>query len=313
VPIEKKLLWWAAGATLAGGVAGYFGWRERKARADAKEARTKREFVQGAAYADVGGLHREKAILREVVEQPMRDPGLYERLGVKAHRGILLAGPPGCGKTLLARAVAQESGAYFEVVAGPEILSKWVGESEANLRSVFHRAREKAPAIVFLDELDAIAPRRAGLHQHHEVSLVTQLLTLMDGMEGFPNVIVIGATNAPDSIDAALRRPGRFDYEVRIGMPNAEERAEILQVHTRMMPLAADVDLADVAAQTAGYTGADLAALAREAAMDALRRARSPEPGPPIAAASLIVTYADFMSGMEKVEPWFRRIDGGRA
>lgn len=311
--MDKKVLWWAAGATIAGGVAGYVAWRERKARQQAREARTKKEFVQGAAYADVGGLHREKALLREVVELPMRDPDMYARLGVKAHRGILLAGPPGCGKTLLARAVATESGAHFEVVAGPEILSKWVGESEANLRSVFHRAREKAPAIVFLDELDAIAPRRSSLHQHHEVSLVTQLLTLMDGLEGFPDVIVIGATNAPDSIDAALRRPGRFDYEVRIGMPNSEERREILEVHTRSMPLGPDVDLADIAAQTAGYTGADLAAVAREAAMEALRRARTPENGPPVPAASLVVSYKDFMSAMDKVEPWFRRIDGGRA
>jgi transitional endoplasmic reticulum ATPase len=135
----------------------------------------------------------------------------------------------------------------------------------------------------------------------------------MDGLEGFPNVIVIGATNAPDSIDGALRRPGRFDYEVRIGMPNGEERREILQVHTRVMPLAPDVDLADVAAQTAGYTGADLAAVAREAAMDALRRARTPDSGPPAPSASLVVTYADFMTAMDKVEPWFRRIDGGRA
>ena len=224
-------------------------------------------------YEDVGGLSREIRKVREMIELPLRHPEVFERLGIDAPKGVLLHGPPGTGKTLIARAVASETDASFLSIAGPEIMAKYYGESEGKLRSLFEEAQRSAPAIIFLDEIDAIAPKRAEMGGEKQVErrVVAQLLALMDGLEQRGEVIVIGASNVPDSIDPALRRPGRFDREIEIGIPDAPGRLEILHVHTRGMPLSDDVDLERLARITHGHVGADLEALAREAAMACLR------------------------------------------
>ncbi|NTV65538.1 MAG: AAA family ATPase, partial [Oscillochloris sp.] len=233
------------------------------------------EEQRGAStYEDIGGLRREVRRIREMIELPLRFPEVFERLAIRPPRGVLLHGPPGCGKTLIARAVAHETSARFFHVAGPEIIDQWYGSSEAHLRRIFEDAERRAPSIIFLDEIDAIAPRREQLSAERQAErrLVAQLLTLMDGLESRGNVVVIGATNIPDTLDPALRRPGRFDREININVPDQEGRREIIAIHTRGMPLAEDVNLDTLAAQTHGCVGADLEALCREAAMSALRR-----------------------------------------
>ncbi len=228
--------------------------------------------AQRIAYEDVGGLRRELGSIREMIELPLRYPEIFEQLGIDAPKGVLMHGPPGCGKTLIARAVANETEAKFFTLSGPEIMHKYYGESEAHLRQVFEEA-SKAPSIVFLDEIDAIAPKRSALggEQQVERRVVSQLLTLMDGLDARGQVIVIGATNLPDALDPALRRPGRFDREITIGVPDRTARREILEIHSRGMPLADDIDLDRLAQITHGFVGADLQSLAREAAMARLR------------------------------------------
>ena len=229
------------------------------------------EVTRRTTYEDIGGLDEEMQRIREMVELPLRHPEIFQRLGIDPPKGVLLHGPPGCGKTLLARAVASESEANFYAINGPEIMSKFYGESEARLRKIFEDGEKNAPSIIFIDEIDAIAPKRAEVTGEVERRVVAQLLASMDGLKARGNVIVIAATNRPEGIDPALRRPGRFDREIEIGIPDRGGRLEILQIHTRGMPLA-DVDLKRFAEVTHGYTGADLAALCREAAMKALRR-----------------------------------------
>jgi transitional endoplasmic reticulum ATPase len=230
------------------------------------------EGVKRFSYEDIGGLKDELQRLRETIELPLRHPELFQKLGIEPPKGVLLYGPPGTGKTLIAKAVASESGAHFISIAGPEVISKYYGESEQRLREVFEEARENAPSIIFIDELDSIAPRREEVTGEVERRVVAQLLTMMDGLEERGQVVVIGATNRVDAIDAALRRPGRFDREIEIGVPSELDRIEILKIHTRGMPLAEDVNISTLAQQTHGFVGADLAALAREAAIRALRR-----------------------------------------
>ena len=263
---------------------------------------------QKVSYEDVGGLGRTVPRVREMIELPLRFPQVFERLGIDPPRGVLLYGPPGCGKTLLARAVANETAAHFIHVNGPEIIHKFYGESEAHLRKIFAEAKAKAPSIIFLDEIDGIAPKRAEVTGEVEKRVVAQLLALMDGLKTRGQVIVIGATNIQQNLDPALRRPGRFDREIEIGIPDRSGRGEILEIHTRGMPLAADVDTAHLAAVTHGFGGADLQALAREAAMAALRRLM---PNVDLATAdipvqdlmALEVTMPDFLDALHEVEP----------
>ncbi|MBI4607890.1 MAG: CDC48 family AAA ATPase [Candidatus Rokubacteria bacterium] len=223
------------------------------------------------SYEDIGGLHREIQRVREMIELPLKYPEVFERLGIGAPKGVLLHGPPGCGKTLIARAVANETDARFFAVSGPEVIHKFYGESEAKLRKLFEEAERQAPSIVFLDEIDAIAPKRETVVGEVEKRVVAQLLALMDGLRSRGQVIVIGATNLPNLLDPALRRPGRFDREITIGIPDKRGRREILEIHTRGMPMAEDVDLEELSEITHGFVGADLEALCREAAMAALR------------------------------------------
>jgi len=259
-------------------------------------------------YEDIGGLHEEIQRVREMVELPLRHPELFQRLGIDPPKGVLLHGPPGCGKTLLARAVANESEANFFSINGPEIMSKFYGESEARLREIFQQAQQNAPSIIFIDELDAIAPKREEVTGEVERRVVAQLLALMDGLSSRGNVIVIGATNRPSALDPALRRPGRFDREIEIGVPDKQGRYEILQIHTRGMPLAEDVDLKKLFEMTHGYTGADLAALCRETAMKALRRYLpqinlEEERIPPSVLEKMEVKMEDFMNAYKEVTP----------
>ncbi|ENN96387.1 cell division protein CDC48 [Methanocaldococcus villosus KIN24-T80] len=264
--------------------------------------------IPDVTYEDIGGLKEEIRKVREMIELPMRHPELFEKLGIEPPKGVLLIGPPGTGKTLLAKAVANEAGANFYVINGPEIMSKYVGETEENLRKIFEEAEENAPSIIFIDEIDAIAPKRDEVTGEVERRLVAQLLTLMDGLKGRGQVIVIGATNRPDAIDPALRRPGRFDREIYIGVPDREGRKEILQIHTRNMPLAEDVDLDYLADVTHGFVGADLAALCKEAAMRALRRVLpdidlEAEEIPKEILDNLKVTMDDFKEALKDIEP----------
>lgn len=229
------------------------------------------EALNEVGYDDIGGCRKQLAQIKEMVELPLRHPQLFKAIGVKPPRGILLYGPPGTGKTLIARAVANETGAFFFLINGPEIMSKLAGESESNLRKAFEEAEKNAPAIIFIDELDAIAPKREKTHGEVERRIVSQLLTLMDGLKQRAHVIVMAATNRPNSVDGALRRFGRFDREVDIGIPDATGRLEILRIHTKNMKLADDVDLEQVAQETHGHVGADLAALCSEAALQQIR------------------------------------------
>jgi len=261
-------------------------------------------------YEDIGGLRRVTRRIREMIELPLRYPEVFERLGIDPPKGVLLHGPPGCGKTLIARAVAHETSAYYININGPEVIDKWYGASEANLREFFEDARRHSPAIIFIDEIDALAPKREEMSGEKQVErrVVAQLLALMDGLESRGNVMVIAATNIPNTLDPALRRPGRFDREIAIGVPDREGRKEIVEIHTRGMPLAEDVDLENLAAITHGFVGADLEALCREAAMSSLRRIMpdidfGQAKVPYEQLMNLEVTYSDFLSALTEVEP----------
>ena len=258
------------------------------------------------SYEDIGGLEREVARVREIVELPLKHSRIFERLGILAPKGVLLYGPPGTGKTLLARAVAAESRVHFIHLNGPEIMRKFYGESEAKLREVFEEAARHAPAILFIDEIDAVAPKRTDVAGEVEKRVVAQLLSLMDGFVARGQVIVIGATNIPEVLDPALRRPGRFDREIEIGVPNTQARLQILRIHTRAMPLAPDVDLREIAEHSHGFVGADLEALGQEVGMIALRRFLSSAPLETDGATRLktwlrcSVTREDFLGGPER-------------
>ncbi len=284
--------------------------------------------VPTVTYDDIGGLSEAIQKIREMVELPLRHPELFERVGIEPPKGVLLYGPPGTGKTLLAKAVANESDASFFYIGGPEIVSKYMGESEQRLRQIFKEAQEKAPAIIFIDEIDAIAPKREETQGEVERRVVAQLLTLMDGLKSRGQVIVIGATNRPDSLDPALRRPGRFDREIEIGVPDRKGRFEILQIHTRNMPLShvdktlakkekdkekvnkksVEILLKELATLTHGYTGADLSALVKEAAIKALRRVL-PEINveedeiPREVLEKIVVKREDFMNALKEISP----------
>lgn len=258
-------------------------------------------------YDDIGGLGSAVDQVREMVELPLRHPELFQRLGIDPPKGVLLHGPPGTGKTLLARAVANETEAHFFHIAGPEIMGSRYGESEERLRQVFQEASQNAPSIIFIDEIDSIAPKREQVTGEVERRIVAQLLTLMDGLEPRQNIVVIGATNRRDAIDEALRRPGRFDREIVIGVPDHKGRREVLSIHTRGMPLAEDIDLDEIARTTYGFVGADLGALTREAAMDALRRILPDinlrEGIPAEILEKLSVSQGDFLSAMKRIQP----------
>jgi len=259
-------------------------------------------------YDDIGGMGSTIDQLREMVELPLRYPQLFDRLGVDPPKGVLLHGPPGTGKTRLARAVANESAAEFFLINGPEIMGSAYGESESKLRQVFEEAAKAAPSIVFIDEIDSIAPKRGNVSGEAEKRLVAQLLTLMDGLEPRANLVVIAATNRPEAIDEALRRPGRFDREIVVGVPDERGRREILGIHTRGMPLGERVDLDELARTTYGFVGADLAALAREAAIEAVRRIMprlnlEDETIPPEVLDTLSVTREDFLEAIKRVQP----------
>ncbi len=259
-------------------------------------------------YDDVGGLKEEITRLREIVELPLRHPEVFKRLGIEAPSGILLYGPPGCGKTLLAKALANETEANIYPVNGPEVMNKYYGETESRLREIFKEARSNSPSIIFIDEIDAIAPKREEVFGDVEKRVVAQLLALMDGLSERGSVVVIGATNRPEGIDPALRRPGRFDREVEISVPNVEGRHEILQIHTRGMPLTKDVEIRALAEELHGYTGADLRALCREAALKALRRYLPDldlEGGsiPPEVLEKMVVSLQDFHESFKEIVP----------
>ncbi len=264
--------------------------------------------VPQVTYEDIGGLKDEIQKVREMIELPLRHPEIFEKLGVEAPKGVLLYGPPGTGKTLLAKAVATESNAHFIPISGPEIMSKFYGESEARLREIFKEAKEKAPTIIFIDEIDSIAPKREEVTGEVERRVVSQLLSLMDGLEARGKVIVIAATNRPNAIDPALRRPGRFDREIEIKVPDKKGRYEILQIHTRHMPLTPDVDLERLASVTHGFVGADTEYLCKEAAMKTLRRMLpvlklGEERLSPEVLDKLIVTMSDFEEALKDVMP----------
>jgi len=264
--------------------------------------------ISTISYEDIGGLKDEVQKVREMIELPLRHPELFERLGIEAPKGVLIYGAPGCGKTLLAKAVANESEAHFITINGPEIVSKYVGEAEERLRNIFQDAENNAPSIVFIDEIDAIAPKREEVVGEVEKRIVSQLLTLMDGLKSRGQVVVIGATNRPNSIDPALRRPGRFDREIEMGVPDKKGRKEILQIHTRGMPLKEDVSLDEIAAQTHGFVGADVQSLVKEAAMKALRRMLpkinlEDEEIPQKILDEIRVEKADFNNALREVRP----------
>lgn len=265
--------------------------------------------VPTITYEDIGGLKPEIEKIREMVELPLRHPEIFAKLGIDPPKGVLLYGPPGTGKTLLARAVASESGAHFISVSGPEFMSKWYGQSEQNLRKIFKEAEKNAPSIIFIDEIDSIAPKREEVTGEVERRVVSQMLTLMDGLKKRGRVIVIAATNRENALDAALRRGGRFDREIEIGVPDQKGRKQILQIHTRNMPLEQDVNLNQIAAITYGYVGADVEALCKEAAMSALRRVlpgiswKETKELPADVMEKLRINKDDFQNALKMVEP----------
>ncbi len=259
-------------------------------------------------YEEVGGLRHEVKAMREIVELPLKHPELFARLGIEPHSGILLYGPPGCGKTLLAKVMASESEANMFPINGPEIMNKYYGETEAKLREIFKEAKDNSPSIIFIDEIDAIAPKREEAYGDVEKRVVAQLLALMDGLNDRGNVIVLGATNRPDSVDPALRRPGRFDREFEISVPNEDERMEILVIHTRGMPISQAVDLKDLSSELHGYTGADIKSLCREAALKSIRRYLpeidlETEEIPSKVLQSMQIKLIDFYDAMQEVIP----------
>ena len=272
-----------------------------------KPGEGKKKEVSDVHYEDIGGLFRELEMVREMIELPLRHPEIFERLGIEPPKGVLLYGPPGTGKTLIAKAVANEVDAHFITISGPEIMSKYYGESEGKLRELFEEAQENAPAIIFIDELDSIAPKREDTKGEVERRVVAQLLSLMDGLKGRGQVVVIGATNIPDALDPALRRGGRFDREIEIGIPDKKGRLEIFQVHTRGVPLADDVHVGEYADTTHGFVGADIALLVKEAAMHALRKILPKidleQEIPAELLDQLKVTDADFDEARKHVEP----------
>jgi transitional endoplasmic reticulum ATPase len=264
--------------------------------------------IPRVTYEDIGGLTDEIRKVREMIELPLRYPELFERLGVEAPKGVLLHGPPGTGKTLLAKAVASETNANFSSISGPEIMSKFYGESEGRLREIFDHAQENAPSVIFIDELDSIAPKREEVTGEVEKRVVSQLLALMDGLQSRGKVVVIGATNRPNALDPALRRPGRFDREIEIGVPNKDGRLQVLQIHTRGMPLTEDVDFKWLANVTHGFVGADLEALSKEAALHALRRILpdidfEADSVPASILNKIIVNMNDFQESLKEIEP----------
>jgi len=264
--------------------------------------------VPQVTYEDIGGISNEIKKVREMIELPLRHPEIFEKLGIEAPKGVLLYGPPGTGKTLLAKAVANESNAHFISISGPEIMSKFYGESEARLREIFKEAREKAPSIIFVDEIDSIAPKREEVTGEVERRVVSQMLSLMDGLEARGKVIVISATNRPNAIDPALRRPGRFDREIEIKVPDKKGRKDILAIHSRNMPLGEDVNLDKISSVSHGYVGADLEYLCKEAAMKCLRRLLpvlnlEEEKLPPETLDKLIVNHEDFQKALIEVTP----------
>ncbi|MBL6747756.1 MAG: CDC48 family AAA ATPase [Candidatus Poseidonia sp.] len=263
---------------------------------------------EGITYEDVGGIGQQLLKVREMIELPLKHPELFRRLGIDSPKGVLLHGPPGTGKTMIAKAVATEVNAHFKSINGPEIISKYYGESEKKLREIFDEASANSPAIIFIDEIDSICPKREDVSGEVERRVVAQMLTLMDGMQGRDNVVIIGATNRRDALDPALRRPGRFDREIEIGVPDREGRSEIMDVHTRQMPISDDFDISWVLDNTYGFVGADLAALVREAAMRALRRYLpeidlEEETLPPEVLEKMEVCMDDFKEAIRDVEP----------
>ncbi|MFP4111511.1 MAG: CDC48 family AAA ATPase [Candidatus Woesearchaeota archaeon] len=264
--------------------------------------------IPEVTYEDIGGLHEEIEQIREMIELPMKHPEVFERLGIGAPKGVLLSGPPGTGKTLLAKAVASETESQFFSINGPEIMSKYYGESEKKIRKIFKDAEDNAPSVIFIDELDSIAPKREEVTGEVERRVVAQLLTLMDGLESRGQVVVVAATNRPDALDPALRRPGRFDREIKINVPNTESRKEVLLVHTRGMPLAKDVSLDKISDMTYGYTGADLEVLCKEAALKSLRKyipdlKSFEEKLPTNVLEKIEVKMEHFIDAFRKVEP----------
>lgn len=279
---------------------------EVEVRPEAVEVMEKK--IPDVTYDDVGGLKKEISKVREMIELPLRHPEIFDRLGIDPPRGVLLHGAPGTGKTLLAKAVANESGSNFVAINGPEVMSKYVGEAEKKIREIFKQAEENAPTIIFVDEIDAIAPKREEVTGEVERRVVAQILALMDGLKERGKVVVIGATNRPDALDPALRRPGRFDREIELRVPDRDGRGEILQIHTRGMPLEDDVNLNKLSDTTHGFVGADLAALCREAAMNALRRVLpdidlEQQTIPPEVLEKLFVTKDDFMDALKSISP----------
>jgi transitional endoplasmic reticulum ATPase len=260
-------------------------------------------------YEQIGGLKNQITRLREIVELPLRHPEVFSKIGIEPHKGILLFGPPGCGKTLIAKALAAESKANFYIINGPEIVNKYYGETESKLREIFQKAKDSAPSIIFIDEIDAIAPKREDTFGDVEKRVVAQLLALMDGMSDRGNVVVLGATNRPDSLDPALRRPGRFDREIEIGIHNIDGRFEILKIHTQEMPLDSDIQLLDLAKLMNGYTGADIKALSREAAMKSIRRTltdfdlENQNQVPSEILNSIRINQQDFINAMKEIIP----------